>query len=83
MQIKIKTFGQDSHTILKAEVGVALVTLSKVFSGIEIVTEEGQAFGIAQRDNGLEITAPDGTMVGVKLNRTGKTVVERNCEVVA
>ena len=42
------------------------VTLSEVFNGVGMRTVEGVVYGICQRDSGLEITSPDGTLVGVK-----------------
>ena len=49
--------------------------LSSVFNGIVIATEDGH-FGIAQRDTGIEIKTPDGSLVGVKVDRTGRVAVE-------
>lgn len=77
--------------------GLLDVTLSKVFNGVLIRTEEGDEFGVALRDTGLEIKCPDGTVIGVMLCRTyvkiptpgasldlkvGDVFVERNGKVI-
>lgn len=55
------------------------VTLSKVFSGVGIRTEDGLCFGIAQRDTGLEIRCPDGALIGIKVSLpSGETYIEDN-----
>ncbi len=62
--------------------GLLEVTLSKVFNGVAIRTEDGAEFGIALRDTGLEIHCPDGTMVGIKQLPGGETFITRTGEVV-
>jgi hypothetical protein len=68
--------------------GLLEVTLSKIFNGVKIRTEDGTEFGIALRDSGLEITCPDGTMVGVKLHGPARSsyatqaFIERNGKVI-
>jgi hypothetical protein len=47
--------------------GLLEVTLSKIFNGVKIVTEDGAEFGVCLRDTGLEIKCPGGELVGVKL----------------
>jgi len=67
---------------MKVEVNGASITLSELFCEIEIKTEDGHRFGISQRDTGLEIMCPDGTLVGVKVGEDGKTFVERDCKMI-
>jgi len=53
MKIKINA-GQEDVDGITINTGVADVTLSEVFLGVRIDTPQGY-FGIAQRDNGIEI----------------------------
>jgi len=73
MRIKVNTLG-ESHTILDAEI-LGDTTLSKVFNGIEILTEDNHKFGIAQRDTGIEVKCPDGAMIEIKIDEEGDTFV--------
>jgi hypothetical protein len=88
VKIEVNTFGEDPHKILEAKLGIANVTLSEVFSGISIKTEDGAEYGVALRDSGLEIVCPDGALVGVKRyegsqrREHGETFVEFNCQFV-
>jgi hypothetical protein len=91
MKIKVKSLGDLTHTTLEAEI-TGHVTISEVFTGVGIVTEDGAVFGVALRDSGLEIKCPDGTLVGIKRFEggeiavsgkppvKGQTFIERNCE---
>ena len=77
MKITIKDY--DSEEVAVMEVPGGTVHLSNVFSGVGIETLDDGVFGVCQRDSGLEITCPDGTLVGVKLDsETGEVVIERN-----
>ena len=54
------------------------VELSKVFSGLTIVTEAGDCFGIAQRDSGIEIVAQgesDHRIVSIQKDQLGRLYV--------
>ena len=41
------------------------VVLSKVFNPVTILTEDGHRFHVCQRGSGIEVTSPDGTLVGI------------------
>jgi len=81
MKITIKDY--DSEEVAVMEVPGGTVHLSNVFSGVEIETLDDGSYGICQRDSGLEIQCPDGTLVGVKVDTEGKVVIERGCRVVS
>ena len=73
MKIKITSPGKP-YPLFSADIA-GDVTLSEVFNGIGILTEDKHLFGIAQRDTGLEIVCPDGAMVEIKINEQGKPFV--------
>ncbi len=84
MKIKaqcIITVGKSGEVqdVFAGEFSGCEVTLSEVFNGVGIRTVEGKLFGIAQRDNGLEIKCPHGELIGLKYDQAG-LVIERNCE---
>ena len=81
MKITIKD--PDSEVVAVMEVPGGTVHLSNVFNGVGIETLDDGVFGVCQRDSGLEIQCPDGTLVGVKLDTEGKVVIERGCKVVS
>ena len=81
-------FGKDDgREVTVTQVSAAgHVELREVFTGVGIVTAAGRQFGIAQRDSGLEITCPDGTLIGVKLRHENSddpgVYLERDCKVI-
>lgn len=69
------TPGEVTEPYLFTQIKYGKVVLTKVFNGVEILTEDNHRFGIAQRDTGLEIICPDGAMVEVKIDDNGNTFV--------
>jgi hypothetical protein len=43
------------------------IHVTEIFNALVIKTEDGHQFGLCQRDSGLEIHCPDGTLVGIKI----------------
>jgi hypothetical protein len=81
MKLKIVAPGEPcNRNTVEAEIA-GTVTLSEVFAGISIVTEDdgatgSQRFGIVQRDSGLEIYCPDGAMLEIGITDSGETCVK-------
>jgi len=73
MRIKINPPGKHFSTVDADITGD--VTLSEVFNGVGIFTEDKHLFGVAQRDTGLEVKCPDGAMVEIKVDEQGNTFV--------
>ena len=80
--MKVLVKDKNGFSAARMELSGHSVCLSEMFNGVLVTTTDPNVFGICQRDNGLEITAPDGTVVGVKVGHLGKTVIERNGKVV-
>lgn len=73
MNFKITSPGK-LHPVFSADIA-GDVTLSKVFNGVGILTEDEHLFGVSQRDSGLEVVCPDGAMIEIKINEQGKPFV--------
>ena len=59
----IEVFQAEPCTLISTtEIAGCSVRLSKVFSGVEIVTPTG-SFGVVQRDGGIEVRDDDGKLV--------------------
>lgn len=87
MKIEGRLVGEseDPSTFTLTTTPVTEVRIREVYQGLAIVTDDGAEFGICLRDTGLEIRAPDGTVVvvGVKYTDTdGDVFVERGGRVV-